>query len=148
MNNEALRAEIRRFLRFEVPTEKVQFDTCEVVSEVDYDRILIRYQNEESARIPAFLLCRTEQAHFLRYSCITSTMDSDTSGRVKSAAWWVIRFRRSGQLWPGGAFSFWLPIRFALKTVARIDRESKRMPMQIGGNITTRCVIDSSEVTR
>jgi len=48
--------EIRRFLKFEVPTQKVRFDTCEVVSEEDYDRILIRYENEEGGQIPAFLL--------------------------------------------------------------------------------------------
>lgn len=56
MNIDTLRDEIRRFLEFEVPAQNVPFETCEVVSQEDYDRALIRYDNDEGARIPAFLL--------------------------------------------------------------------------------------------
>jgi len=51
-----VRDDIGRFLKFEVPTERVQFETHSVVSDTDYDRILISYHNEEGSRIPAFLL--------------------------------------------------------------------------------------------
>jgi dienelactone hydrolase len=54
--DEKVRATIRSFLRLEDPISEVKFHTCEVVSEGEYDRILVRYQNEEGQQIPAFLL--------------------------------------------------------------------------------------------
>ena len=54
MDTDTLRGAIRSFLKFEEPTQKVQFDTREVVSEGDYDRTLVRYQNDEGQEIPAF----------------------------------------------------------------------------------------------
>jgi len=55
MDTETLRGTICSFLRFEVPTQKMQFDTCETDSEGNYDRSLIRYQNDDGQEIPAFL---------------------------------------------------------------------------------------------
>jgi dienelactone hydrolase len=54
--DEKLRTTIRSFLRLEDPNPKVQFQTCEVISESGFDRALISYQNEEGEQIPAFLL--------------------------------------------------------------------------------------------
>src|SRR5688572_24002133 len=56
MDTNTLRNEIRTLLRFEPPSQKVQFDTSEVVSESDYERILVRYRNEEKEDITAFAL--------------------------------------------------------------------------------------------